>query len=179
MRFGKLKMFLLLQGIAVFVLLCYFSIWMISGKTTGTLIRPYFSNTMNISYQVGPKTYTRSYARYDVPFGELKVPIRYLLFSPSSSRVDSFMGLLAEPLGWWLVFLLASSMLLLTDNTVFSKGTVFQIHKKFPWLSMEEYFPAAGEWKSYYTERKKPSQQKEPKKLHSSTGENNAPRSVD
>lgn len=178
MRFGKLKMFLLLQGIAVFVLLCYFSIWMISGKATGTLIRPYYSNTMNISYKVGSKTYTRSYARYDVPFGELKIPIRYLSFLPSSSRVDSFMGLLAEPLGWWLVFLLASSMLLLTDNTVFSKGTVFQTHKKFPWLSMEEYFPATGEWQSYYSEDKKPRQRKKPRKLNSRTDENNTSRSA-
>ena len=144
MRFGKLKMFLLLQGIVVFLLLCYFGVWMISGKTTtGMLVRPYYGNTMNITYRVGTQTFTNSFGRYDVPYGTVNVEIRYLLFAPSSSRVNSFMGLFAEPLAWWLVFLIACSMLLLTNNTVFSKGTIFQLHKGFPWLSMEEYFP---EW---------------------------------
>jgi hypothetical protein len=69
------------------------------------------------------------------------VQVRYLKFHPQTSRVNSFMGIWAEPLGWWGVFLLASAMLLLTQNAVFSKGTIFQLHKKFPWISMEEYFP--------------------------------------
>lgn len=56
------------------------------------------------------------------------------------------MGIAAEPLAWWLVFLLASAMLLLTHNTVFSRGTIFQIQKKFPWLSMDEYFPEDARW---------------------------------
>jgi hypothetical protein len=51
------------------------------------------------------------------------------------------MGMFAEPLAWWLVFLIASSMLFLMDNTVFSRGTTFLLQKKFPWLSMDEYFP--------------------------------------
>ncbi len=65
------------------------------------------------------------------------------------------MGLYAEPLGWWLVFLLASSMLLLMPNTVFSKGTKFQLQKSFPWISMDEYFPAPGN-RSYKEERQSP-----------------------
>lgn len=163
MRFGKLKMFLLLQGLAIFILLCYFGVWMISEKTAGTVVRPYGS-TLNVVYKVKAQTFTSTHARYDVPYGETKVVVRYLLFRPSSSRINSFMGLLAEPLAWWLVYLLASAMLLLTNNTVFSKGTIFQLQKKFPWLSMDEYFPEAGSSR-FYTRKNRQPQQKAQKKL--------------
>jgi hypothetical protein len=79
-----------------------------------------------------------------VPFYQKQIEVHYFVFDPSSSRINSFLGLYAEPLGWWFVFLLASSMLLLMPNTVFSKGTKFQLQKKFPWISMDEYFPAPG-----------------------------------
>ena len=167
MRFGKLKMFFLLQGLAIFILLCYFSVWMISEKTMGTVVRPYGS-TLNVTYTVKSQTFTSTLARYDVPYGETKVPVRYLLFRPSSSRINSFMGLLAEPLAWWFVYLLASAMLLLTNNTVFSRGTIFQLHKKFPWLSMDEYFPEAGH-SQFYTRKHSQPQQKEQKKLNNLT----------
>ena len=61
----------------------------------------------------------------------------------------------------WLVFLIASSMLLLMTNTVFSKGTMFQLHKKFPWISMDEYFPQPGGW---YHQREKKKQTSNPQK---------------
>ena len=146
MRFGKVVMFFLLQGLAVVALLCYFGLWMINGKTTATIVRPYYSNTINVNYQVKEQFYTGSYSRYDVPFSARTVTIRYLLFRPASSKINSFMGIAAEPLAWWLVFLLASAMLLLMPNTVFSKGTIFQVHKSFPWISMEEYFPENASW---------------------------------
>jgi hypothetical protein len=67
-------------------------------------------------------------------------------------------------LAWWLVFLLASAMLLLMPNTVFSRGAMFQLQKKFPWISMDEYFPAPGNW--YKREKKESySPQKKPKRL--------------
>jgi hypothetical protein len=69
----------------------------------------------------------------------------------------------AEPLAWWLVFLLASAMLLLMPNTVFSRGTMFQLQKKFPWISMDEYFPAPGNW--YRREKGKYYSSKKPKRL--------------
>jgi hypothetical protein len=56
------------------------------------------------------------------------------------------MGILAEPLAWWLFFSLAIGALLLIDNSVFSKGTTFQLHKRFPWISMDEYFPVKSRW---------------------------------
>jgi hypothetical protein len=162
MRFGKLTMFFALQAIIVIILLFYFGVWMINDKTNATVVRPFYSNTINAAYKVDNETYTASYPRYDVPYTARSVNIRYLLFHPASSRINSFMGLAAEPLAWWFVFMLACSMLLLTHNTVFSKGTIFQIHKKFPWISMDEYFADEGSPR-YYKRRTK--QAKEEQKM--------------
>lgn len=150
MQFGKRTMFLFLNGAVLLLLLLYFLFWAIAGNTTeGKIVRPYQATKITIEYSVEGKTYTESYMRNGVPFTKTKVSIRYLQFSPSYSHINSFMGFLAEPLAWWMVLLVGSAMLLLTNNTVFSKGTIFRLHKGFPWISMDEYFPAEGEQQNY------------------------------
>lgn len=139
-------MFLALNGIIAFGLVVYFATWCLGGKTNATIVSPYNSITITVKYQAKGKIYTGKHLRGDIPFYQQQVPIRYSILNPSSSRINSYMGMYAEPLAWWLVFLLASSMLLLMPNTVFSKGTVFQLQKKFPWISMDEFFPAPGNW---------------------------------
>ncbi|MFL5741145.1 MAG: hypothetical protein ACJ75B_13060 [Flavisolibacter sp.] len=141
MRLTKLKMFFLLNGGIAFCLVFYFSLWIFGGKATAEIISPYYTNQVDVKYLVGTKVYSSTYLRNDVPYNQRKISIRYLSFHPQSSRIDSFMGIYFEPLAWWSVFLLASAMLLLTDNLVFSRGTMFGIGKNFPWISMEEYFP--------------------------------------
>jgi hypothetical protein len=148
MRFGKVKMFLLLNGLAMLILLFYFGPWIFSRVTQATVITPYEANKIHIAYTVNGKTYYDSHMRNGIDFSQRILAIRYLGFHPQTSRVNSFMGLWAEPLAWWSVFLLATAMLLLTHNSVFSKGTIFQLNKKFPWISMEEYFPVRDAW--YY-----------------------------
>lgn len=144
MRFGKLKMFLFLNGFIAIILLLYFGSWLVSKTATASIISPYNTNTIHVQYSVNGKMYTGTHLRSEIPFSQREIQVHYFLFDPSSSRVNSFTGLYAEPLAWWLVFLLASGMLLLMTNTVFSKGTTFQLQKKFPWISMDEYFPAPG-----------------------------------
>lgn len=141
MRFGKTRMFLYLNGIIAIGLLIYFLVWITGSTTSGKLVAPFYSTKIRAEYIVNDKTYAGSYMRYNVPYNEYTVSIRYLRFAPQYSRINSFMGIVAEPLVWWMVFLIASSFLLLTNNTVFSRGTVFQLKRKFPWISMEEYFP--------------------------------------
>ena len=164
MHFGKRTMFLLLNGFVLALLLLYFIFWMVIGKTTdGKIVRPYQPSKITIEYMAEGKTYTGSYMRNGMPFSKTKVSIRYLPFAPATSIVNSFMGFMAEPLAWWGVWLVATSMLLLTNNTVFTKGTVFHLHKKFPWISMDEYFPAEGEQQSYRYNagsKQKPAQRK-------------------
>ena len=164
MRFGKTRMFLLLNGGIAFFLILYFGSWLLSPETVALITPPYNANTISIQYQAKGKTYTGKHLRNEIPFRQKTIKVRYYLFNPSKSRIHSYLGLYAEPLGWWLIFLLASSMLLLMPNTVFSKGTMFQLQKKFPWISMDEYFPAPGN-RYYNEERKKSTPVRKPKRL--------------
>jgi hypothetical protein len=143
-------MFFLLNGIVLSILLIYFAPWLFSKTVAGKVITPYESTMVHVQYMVGNKTFIGSFMRNGIEFSQRDIPIRYLSFDPGTSRINSFMGLWAEPLAWWGVFLLASVMLLLTHNTVFSKGTIFQLHKKFPWVSMDEYFPLDSGWYEYW-----------------------------
>ena len=143
MRFGKLKMFFFLNGFIALGLMLYFGAWfLLSNKTVAQIVPPYNANTIRVQYLAKGKLHYDRHLRGDIPFSQKRIEVRYFVLHPSSSRIHTFLGMYAEPLAWWLVFLLASSMLLLMNNTVFSKGTMFQLHKKFPWISMDEYFPA-------------------------------------
>ena len=151
MRFGKTRMFFYVNGLALAALLVYFSPWLFSATTSARVVQPYEANVVHVEYVVANTPYGGRYMRNGIAFTERYLSIRYLTFHPRTSVINSFMGMWAEPLAWWGIFILASGMLLLTNNTVFSKGTVFQLQKKYPWISMEEYFPYAGEW--YYQKR--------------------------
>ncbi len=142
MQFGKRAFFLLLNGVALLVVLLYLLFWLVGSSTTGRVVRPLHASSMTVQYAVDGKTYTESFMRSDVPLSQTRVKVRYQRWNPSVARILSFMGLAAEPLAWWGVFLLASAMLLLTNNTVFSKGTRFHLQRRFPWLWMDEFFPS-------------------------------------
>ena len=141
MRFGKTRMFIYINALAGILLLLYFLPWAFSSTTRGKIVTPFAPNTVYVKYSVAGKEFTGSYMRNDVNFLQQTASIRYLPFRPSVSRINSFMGMFVEPLAWWGVLLVASAMLLLSNNGVFSKGTIFELHKSFPWISMEEYFP--------------------------------------
>jgi hypothetical protein len=146
MRFGKLTMFFILQGIILLVLMVHLGRWLFSDTTEGVVTLPYSATVMTVQYTVDGVPYTDTYMRNGYEFTPRTVPIRYLTYNPAKSRVNSFMGILAEPLAWWLFFSLGIGALLLIDNSVFSKGTTFQLHKRFPWISMDEYFPVKSRW---------------------------------
>jgi hypothetical protein len=143
MQFSKRTFFLVFNGIIAAGLMIYMGLWLISAKTDAKIIRPYKATTVTFEYSAHGKKHTGTELRYGIPFEKTTIPIRYFVFNHAASRVNSFMGIAAEPLGWWGIFLVATAMLFLTNNTVFSKGTRFYLQPKFPWISMEEYFPAA------------------------------------
>ena len=143
-HFGKRTLFLFTNAFAAMLVCVYLLVWLLGGKsTTATITKPH-APQLNIAYRVDGVQYQTIHMRNDVDYGKTKVAIRYLRWRPQSSRVISFLGLAAEPLGWWGIYLTASAMLLLSNNTVFSKGTRFTLQRKFPYLSMDEFFPAAG-----------------------------------
>ena len=141
MQFGKRTLFFALNGMVALVLLIYFLFWLVGNTATGTIQRPLQSNIVVVQYTAKGQWYSQSFMRSGISFSTKQVEVRYWPMDPSVARINSFMGLAAEPLAWWFVFLLASVMLLITNNTVFSKGTVFQLHKGFPWITMDEFFP--------------------------------------
>ena len=156
-------MFLFLNGFIAFGLLVYFGLWLMGGMATATIIPPLNANTIHVQYEIDGQYHTGTHLRNEIPFAQKQVRIQYFVFDHSISRIPSFLGMYAEPLAWWLVFLLASSMLLLMPNAVFSRGTVFQLQKKFPWILMDEYFPEPRSW--YRSAERKTSPVKKPKRL--------------
>jgi hypothetical protein len=166
MKFSKPQMFLLLNGFIALFLLFFLGIWLFGKQTRGRVIPPFKATKITAVYVVDGNTYKASYMRNDISFMQDSVQIIYLPFSPSSSRINSFMGIAAEPLAWWLVFLMASAMLFFTDNVVYSKGTVFRAQKKFPWIIMEEYFKLPWYYrKNNDTEAPVPEKKNQPPRL--------------
>lgn len=139
-------MFFALQGIMLLVLLLHLGRWLFSDTVEGRVTTPYSATVMTAHYTVDGITYTETYMRNGFPLTPRTVTVRYLTYNPKVSRINSFMGILAEPLAWWLVLSMVVGALLLTNNTVFSKGTTFQLHKRFPWITMDEYFPIKSRW---------------------------------
>ena len=105
------------------------------------------ASLVEVQYTVEGKTYLESFMRHDIPLAQRTVQVRYQVWNPAFSRIQSFMGIGAEPLAWWFVFLLASAMLLLPNSTVFSKGSRFRLQRLFPWLLRDEFFPAASNYR--------------------------------
>ena len=162
MRISRPGMFVRLNGFIALALLIYFSRWLFSSTTEGTIVTPLNPSTLHVIYQVDGNLLSGSFMRNGVPTIDKTVTIRFLNSNPRVAVVDSFLGLWAEPLAWWGVFLLASGLLLLTGNTVFSKNTQFFFRKTFPYIWMEEYFPASY----YHNPNKEPQQAKQTKQTH-------------
>lgn len=146
MRFGKKTMFAILQGIMLLILLVHLGRWLFSGVVEGRVTTPYSGTIMTVQYTVDGFQYTETYMRNGFPYAAKKAEVRYLTYNPSTSRINTFMNIAAEPLAWWLFITICVAALLLTNNAVFSKGTTFQLHRRFPWISMDEYFPIKSRW---------------------------------
>lgn len=169
MLLTKLKFYILLQLLAIAVLLTYQGMWLISNTTEGRIEnfgsdsyrykrKKERSGSMTVSYKVNGITYKEEYTRNETPLTQKTVCIRYLLFAPSISNLDSFIGQWLGSLIVLLIFFLASSMLLLLHNTVFSKGTLFELNRRFPFIQMHEFFPHNGKWQQqrHYWRRQQP-----------------------
>ena len=156
MQFGKRTMFFAINGLVGLGLLVYFVFWLLCSTVNGTIQRPLQSNIMLVQYEVNNQFYTMAFMRNGYPFAERGVSVRYWGANPKVARINSLLGFAAEPLAWWLVLLIASAMLLLTNNTVFSKGTRFQLHRGFPWLTMDEFFPAEHVHQQQRTQQSRP-----------------------
>lgn len=162
MRITRLGMFLRLNALIALILTLYFGRWLFSHTAEATIVTPFSASTIYATYPVNGQTISASFMRNGIPMTATRVTVRYLKNDPHTAVVNSFMGLCAEPLAWWGVFLFASAALLLTNNSVFSKNTAFFLRKRFPWIWMEEYFPVQAN-RQYYYRRQQHQQTAQPK----------------
>lgn len=148
MRLTRIGLFVRMHVFLAVLLATYFLVWLNGAVVQASVERPLSSVKLTAVYTVDGVLYRESFMRYDVPLKSTRIAVRYLRFAPHWSRINSFMGMAAEPLAWWGLWLLATGALLLIPNPVFSKHTVFVIDKVFPWISMEEYFPHEEEFRT-------------------------------
>src|SRR5688572_3016692 len=104
MLLTKLKFYILLQLLSITLLLLYQGIWLISDTTQGQVVnfgkqlirsshkRIENSGTIVVRYTVKGIIHEEEYTRNGTPLWQQTVPIRYLLFAPSISRLNSFIG---------------------------------------------------------------------------------------
>lgn len=143
-------MWFYVQLFALFFLCLYMGTWSISTKVEGRIqgmeLGDAVVNMENpaallVEYEAKGKTYLEQFPRDNIPFTQKSIRIRYLTFAPSITRIDSFEDVWLLPIMVYALWLFVTSLLLLTNNVVFSKHTVFETFNHRPWISMHEYFP--------------------------------------
>ena len=92
MRFGKLKMYFILQGIMLLILSVHLGRWHFSETTEGVVRSPYSATVLTAHYKVDGIAYTNTYMRNGYPFTPKTVIIRHLTHKPSVSRINNTYG---------------------------------------------------------------------------------------
>jgi hypothetical protein len=140
MLLSKFQAYLLFVALLVTTVLLYQSIWLFSGKTEAQVME--FGKGSGdykqvehvvLVYVVNYKTYRQNYLRSELPFNTTTVRIKYLLFAPSISRMDTLVG------NWGLVLsvsaiIFLSLTIIFFSPAVFSNKTYFFFVKRFPFL---------------------------------------------
>jgi hypothetical protein len=145
-EFSKFKFYLLLQSVVVIPILCYQLCWHFGETTMANcyvkgIKRFDYDNTKNsgtlfYNYQVNGITYEDYATRNEIPLTQKQIEIKYLTFSPSTSRLNTFEGN-------WLGFLIAyglfftiSSIIFLIPNDTMPKNSYLYFTKQKPFIHM-------------------------------------------
>jgi hypothetical protein len=145
MLLNKKQTYLLFQAIFIGCLLLVQLFWLFSKTTEGEIVsfdraattgKWKHIETMTVSYRVGLDQYTSVYTRNRTPLWQKQIAIRYSIFFPGISRLDSFITNWGEYMIWYLIFFLATSMIFFVPNDVLPKGTMFEIRSRFPWFKI-------------------------------------------
>lgn len=87
-------------------------------------------------YQAGDKTYQNEVMRNGVSLFEQTLPVRYLQFAHASSRPIGFRWEWQGFLIFYGIFLVVSSVVLLTDNETFPRRSALYFTRKKPFINM-------------------------------------------
>jgi hypothetical protein len=144
MTLTKYKTYFALQGLFLLGILMYQSPWLFSNTTVGIIkefgYAPYLRGRktielMNVDYLVNDKLYNRTYTRNATPDSQQNIIIRYLTFMPGASRIDTPVGEWEEPLLWYVVFFIFTSMMFFIPNDTTPKDMLVTISNKKPWVT--------------------------------------------
>lgn len=121
--------------------LLYQGIWLFSRVTNGEIEgfgrgagRGYRSvqNTA-ITYTVNQQVYEENYLRNEVSDTTTTMEIRYLIFWPSISRENTWVGNWGGPLLFFIIVFVITSIVFLQDGVI-PFTSKFQLNKKFPFV---------------------------------------------
>ncbi len=93
-----------------------------------------FIETMTVRYMVDYSNYTATYTRNETPLWEKSTRIRYSTLFPGISRLDSFAGNWMEPLLYYLIFFLGTTIIFFVPSDILPKGILFEFSKNYPWI---------------------------------------------
>jgi hypothetical protein len=171
MLLNRTQLYVIVQTIALAIFLGYQGFWMISGTTQGKILNfsgVYIndqneaikkSGPMVVEYIVKGVTYVEGFNRHETPLGKKNVPIRYLLFAPQVAHLNTFLDQWMESLVLLGIFSLVTASLLLMQNSVFPKGTLFELRRKYPYILSHEFYPhremVHHRWYSTYERKNK------------------------
>ena len=92
---------------------------------------------VTVRYVVDDNEYTNIYLRNELDLTLKSVPIKYLLFSPSFSRLDTFAGNWGLVLVVFVIVLFCLSISFLIQQIV-PNGTIFYLSRKIPFVRMKK-----------------------------------------
>ena len=167
MTLTRFKMYLYVQALLLLLFILYQGVWMISGITEGTIVNfaGVFSDKnkttfgeagpMVVRYTVNNRVYEEGFERNDIPMATRTVPVRYLLFAPQIAHLNTFIDQWLESIVLLAILSLVTALLFLMQNSVFPKGTLFEVIRRYPYILAHEFYPHQEETKSYQQKYRK------------------------
>ena len=145
MTFNKFKAYLVLQLI-FFTCLFFFQFFWLFSKTTDADILSFgrASNergwhsieTMDVTYTIAGKKYNATYTRNETPKSQTSIKIRYSILFPEVSRIESFAGNWDQPLMYYLIYFLFTTMVFTVPGDIFPKNPIFVLSNKSPFVKV-------------------------------------------
>lgn len=143
MVISRTRFYCLLIFAIVGVCLLYQSIWLFSRVANGEVLgfgrgvgRGYRSvQHAAIAYTVDHKVYEENYLRNGVSDTTTTLEIRYLIFWPSISRENTWVGNWGGPFLFFIITFIITSIVFLQDGVI-PFTSKFQLNKRFPFVRM-------------------------------------------
>jgi hypothetical protein len=142
MILSKIKAYFLIVSVIFGSLLFYQGVWLISGTIPGHIESFETSGRhgkqidyIKVNYQVNRVKYSNTYLQNNHPYNDRSIQVRYLLFSPGISRMNTFAG------NWGFIIVVLSTVLPFITICFLVKEIVpsnakFILKKRFPFLQL-------------------------------------------